>query len=95
MADGLNLPVAEMAGEEQDALALRVGRAGPLLAFEFEAAAHRLRRERAEPQQLEQQAPEVHEHGARDLSPFGRCAFRKRRCEIGRRRHADARDRGA
>ena len=71
-----------MAGEEQHALALRVSGAGAFLAVELDAAAHLVRAERAEPQELEQQPAEVHEHRARDLPSLGGRPLRERGCQI-------------
>ena len=55
-SDGLNLPVAEVAGEVQHALALPIRLLDVLLALDLHALEHLFVRQCAEPDQLEQQA---------------------------------------
>ena len=70
----VQLPEAEMAGEEQHAAALGVGRAHAVLAVDLDRPAHRLGRQRGEAQQLDQQHAEVLEHPAGDAPALGaRC----------------------
>src|SRR5207245_527871 len=80
--DRVQLPEAEVAGEEQHALALRVGVTRALLAVELDAVEHRLARSRAELQQLEQQPPEMLERPPRDRAPLGLGAGGERDREI-------------
>src|SRR5919109_5032382 len=77
--DGVNLPVAEMTGAEQPAASMAVGRPRAILAFELEGGAHCSRSKRAELQQLEEHATEVHEHRAVDRGTFRARALRE--CE--------------
>src|SRR5690242_18535560 len=82
MDDGVQFPVAEMAGEEQDALALRVREPCAILPIELDATHHRVERQRAELQQLEQQTAEMHERLACDRAQLPRRASWKRRGEV-------------
>ena len=76
--DRVQLPEAEVPGEEEHALALRVREPRALLAVELDARQHRLGRQRAELQQLEQQPAEVRER-ARARSRAARAPDRARK----------------
>ena len=81
----LHLPEAEVPGEEEHALALRVGGAHAFLAVDVDPRPHRLGRQPSEPQQLEQQHAEVLEHPARDVPALGLGARRETLREVGER----------
>jgi hypothetical protein len=66
MRQGLLLPESEMAGAEQNALALRERQPHALLAFPFHERQLHVARQRRVLQQFEQQAPEMLEHRFRD-----------------------------
>src|SRR5712691_234632 len=69
--DGVQLPEPEMAGDEQHALPLRVGKTHPLLAVELDAREHLWRSARAELERFEGLPDEVYERGADNRAPFG------------------------
>ena len=78
----VDLPEAEVPGEEQRALAVQVGGAHAFLALERHPREHLVGRHRAELEEDGQQAPEVREHPARDGAALGLAAQRKRRLEV-------------
>ncbi len=78
----LQLPESEMAGDEQDALALRVRLTAALFAVELDARQHLRIGERAELEQLEQQASEMREGAARDRAALGVGPRGKREREV-------------
>ena len=81
----VDLPVAEVAGEEQRAPAERVRRLHAVLPFELDARQHLLGAHRAELQQDGEQPAEVREHVARDRRALRLRARRKRRLEVAQR----------
>ena len=83
MNDGVQLPEPEMAGEEQDALALCVGMSRAILAFELDALSHFLVRQGAELEHLEEEPAEVAKHLTCDDVPFRRGPSRKRLGQVG------------
>ena len=79
-----------MAGEEQHALALRIGEPHALVALVFGAREHLFRRQRAEGEELQQHLAEVHERRARDGAPHAGGLVRETLLQV-RQRHAPMR----
>jgi hypothetical protein len=83
MGNRLALPETEVAGEEQDTLALCIRQPDALVTLILGARDHLFRRQRAERQQLQQHLAEVRERRAGDRPSLMRWTIRKTLFEVG------------